>query len=370
MERLPERDPDEQLKLARWCLTNHFNAEAKTHLQAVLDLSPKHGPALAMLDSLIKNEERAALRDPAVGRTNLEVTDDRPRELNPRDLRKSQRLPGLANVNPGLPRVFDLPPPVAVKRANEFAQYVQPVLQVACAKCHNEQYSGEFQLIEIKTKHDRTSDVYRANLDATLRLVDPDNPSRSELLSSALRNHGNGKLKRPIFTGANDPYYQVLATWVNNLRSAKAKEPVLQAGRAAPAEAQPDEEVFAVDRNGRGAMVSSNAPRQLPPATRESFPTIPAAQGAPSDDRFPVPFMLGGPKPKLDLPPQSPARTPIPLPVRPGPARPELPALPPETDDDELPPPPPKSLGKSPAKPVKIDPALLQRALQNRYAPQ
>ena len=30
--RVPERDPDEHLKLADWCLTHHLNAEAKAQL--------------------------------------------------------------------------------------------------------------------------------------------------------------------------------------------------------------------------------------------------------------------------------------------------------------------------------------------------
>src|SRR4051794_12568548 len=32
--RVPERDPDEHLKLADWCLTHHLNAEAKAQLLA------------------------------------------------------------------------------------------------------------------------------------------------------------------------------------------------------------------------------------------------------------------------------------------------------------------------------------------------
>src|SRR5271168_3040517 len=39
-ERVPARDPDERLKLARWCLSHRLNAEAKGQLLAVLELSP------------------------------------------------------------------------------------------------------------------------------------------------------------------------------------------------------------------------------------------------------------------------------------------------------------------------------------------
>src|SRR5262249_58066311 len=98
-------------------------------------------------------------------------------------------------------------------------------LQAACARCHNEKYDGTFQLIEVKPRHAPTADVLRANLDATLRLVDPENPARSELLSSALLPHGNAPTKRPIFRGSNDIKFQILATWVNSLPPAPASGP-------------------------------------------------------------------------------------------------------------------------------------------------
>ena len=72
--------------------------------------------------------------------------------------------------------------------------YVQPVLQQSCARCHNEKYQGEFQLVEVKTRRDLTnSDIARANLDATLRLINPDDPARSELLSAGLVPHGGSQ---------------------------------------------------------------------------------------------------------------------------------------------------------------------------------
>ena len=36
VEQLPERDSDERIKLARWCLNLHLKAEAREQLQAVL----------------------------------------------------------------------------------------------------------------------------------------------------------------------------------------------------------------------------------------------------------------------------------------------------------------------------------------------
>ena len=67
--------------------------------------------------------------------------------------RRPSAAPGATWASRGLPVIFDLPPALAVKRADEFARDVHPVLQTACARCHNEQLPGQFQLIEVKTRH-------------------------------------------------------------------------------------------------------------------------------------------------------------------------------------------------------------------------
>ena len=44
----------------------------------------------------------------------------------------------------------------------------------------------------------QTRDALKANLDACLRLIDRENPTRSELLASDLRPHGRGPSKRRL----------------------------------------------------------------------------------------------------------------------------------------------------------------------------
>jgi len=50
LARAPERDPDEQLKLARWCMSVKLMDEARTALEAVIALSPNHAEAKSMLE--------------------------------------------------------------------------------------------------------------------------------------------------------------------------------------------------------------------------------------------------------------------------------------------------------------------------------
>jgi hypothetical protein len=384
---VPDRDPDEHLKLARWCLSQNMPAEAKAQLKAVIALSPEAREARAMLAHLEASEARAARPrvDPGLVQARAEVPEpagegvapggeSRPAEIDAAAIARARRDLGVS----ALPVVFDLPPAVAVKRAEQFARSVHPVLQAACARCHNERTQGAFQLIEVKPPRRPTAVALRANLDATLRLVDPANPARSELLSSALVPHGNGASKKPIFRGANDPGYQILAAWVNSLRANRSPDGVMPTRFAAGEPSGGDG--FAVDR-GTGPTASlpalptadpAGSPRPTPLPSPEVLPPVRYIPGRglvvertpPSADEFPVSPMLGGPKPNLDngagpaarpgSPPsqsqaQPGAEAPVPTPLA-GP----LPALPPAESD------------KPKKPPLKLDPDLLQKALLNR----
>jgi hypothetical protein len=400
LSQLPDRDFDERMKLALWCLNLKLTAEAKDQLVQVLHHNPDDKHARSMLVSI---EQAAARRqrDPEVRQTAVaEMNEPRPAALDSGVIRRAQHGMQISD----LPVIFDLPTPLAVKRADEFARYVHPLLQFYCAKCHDEQYDGAFQLVRIKGRSDRTPDALRANLDATLRLVDPKNPAHSELLSSSLRPHGRGPRPRPIFPGSNDPTYRILAAWVNNLCPPKIQEPVTQArpgSRAEPGEA------FAVDRDsGDPERPDRDAPPlptdgararaggELPPATKIPPPApFGGGRGAasmnqnPADpDEFPLPFAITGVKPNLrdrDAEPTPGSKSPAPSASRaagqgPAPAR-KPPAAADEARKLDSPPDPSgaadRAKGKDAAgsskkttKPLVLDPKLLERALQNRNA--
>jgi hypothetical protein len=400
LTQLPERDPEEHMKLARWCLGQNMRDEAKAELLAVLALSPKSNQARAMLGSIEADESRAGQtkRDPSVARASAEVVErdsgsSRPQSMvDPSLLNRAQRELGIS----GLPVIFDLPPAVAVKRAEQFSKNIHPLLQMTCAKCHNEQYSGRFQLVEVKNRRGLTGTVLRANLDATLQLINPENPAGSELLSSVLLPHGNGQSRRPVFSGSNDPRFQVLSAWVNSLHATKgAGEGIAQSrfgGRDDPAGPG-----FASDRNpiplpfsptpnssasGPAAPAPDFSARRLDPRFVDPG-AIPGTryvpgrgmvpeQDAPSPGEFPLPYMLGGPKPALQgsasgagvlgakagqspLPASQPS-----LPLRPTPESPAGKEDDNATDSDS------KAEAKPSKKPVTIDPGLLERALKSR----
>ncbi len=372
LAQVPANDPDEQLKLARWCMGMKLMPEARTALESVLALSPNHAEARSMLTFSKGAEARAARRDPGVQQSGAEVAEgEEPMHLNPAVIRNGIRELGVK----GQPVIFDLPAALAIRRSNEFVRYVHPVLQRACAKCHNEQYPGSFQLVQVKTRHDQTTEVFRANLDATLRLVDRENLAKSEILSSALVPHGTGPNKRPIFRGSNDPEYQILSAWVNSLRPPRSTDGATTTGVALPKPSTGER--FATKRaNGENPSApqpySATVP-QAPPVFDEAIPSPPgqmipdSATGtqpyAPANLEFPVSPLQGGPKLKLESSRRpDPSGAPAPTAAGPPPVLGEaLPDLPGTTDQD--------TASKKKRKPVKLDSTILERMIQNRNAP-
>jgi hypothetical protein len=401
LDQLPDRDPAECMKLAQWCLGFGMAAEAKAQLVKVLELSPGHAPAQAMLAKIDRQGLPAS--GPAVDRdvqqtAAADVEEDRPGALDSAVLRRAQRGMGLS----GLPVIFDLPQAVAVRRADEFARLIHPILQAKCAGCHDGSYNGSFQLVTARTRRDQTPDALRANLDATLRLIDPVNPARSELLSSTLRPHGIGPKNRPIFAGSNDRAYQVLAAWVNSLRSATKSDDAARLTAFPGAQGVP--ETFAADRiRGEGGDVRAAAPGFAPPKAATGFaPTqaggpgtnpayrfIPGRGMLPEDqlqvdpNEFPAPFMLGGPHPAIGnaatkdgnrpsggtptrsagakAQPQQPSRGPVPRDAAASKASAPDASNTPPADSSK---PSAATAGTKSSAPVKIDPALLERFLR------
>jgi len=399
-EQIPEGDPDERLKLGRWCLSHGLPGEAREEMQAVVALSPGSREAKAMLISIEAAAARPAQSrvDPSVVQTRAESVGGRPGrgnagagaggepgEINPGVLRNARRELGLN----GVPVIFDLPPALAVPRAEAFARAVHPVLQAACARCHNEQYEGNFQLVETKGKRGPSGDALRANLDATLQLVDRDDTARSELLALTLLPHGRGPKPKPIFRGSNDPQFQILVKWVSSLRDPRT--PKGGAGgdglsRAGDSNRGGGAGAFGVDRDPNAPAASGFSTQPLMtglgqgrrdsnireenvniPPVRYDPTTGPVRESEPpSPDEFPVPFAAGGRPPGAN--PADPGKQP---PVKSDAATgagpragadvsPPLPELPPAGPAVK-----PAAAAK-PKKSVKIDPALLEGILKNR----
>ena len=373
-----ERSPNH--KEARARLLSIDQAATRLAHRASRDPNVRRTPTAQVASAEDANSHRD--RDPDVRRTDADTTmsDQKPESLDSALLGKAQRALGIKD----LPVIFDLPLPLAIKRTEEFGRYVHPLLQAYCAKCHDAQYEGGFQLVTIKSRADRTATALRANLDATLALIDPKNPAHSVLLSSTLRPHGTGVRPRPIFPGSNDKAYMVLARWVNQLAAPKEND---DSARRDPSRAPSEtDEVFAVDRNRSSAgrrTKSAGALARIPSASTSDARTGDrSAIGQPEAEpqEFPIPFAISGVKPNPAVPKNSSPASAKQAAGRAGstPAATESttgPAMPADDDDDdpdELPPPKAKektaASKKQAPKTFTIDPKLLERTLQNRNA--
>lgn len=396
-DQVPEDDIDEQVRLAQWCLKMKLPAEARQHLEQVLNLAPKHQQATAMRAALVMDEARLARRqqmDTDVQKTGGEEVDPGgPAPLNMAVVRGA-RLMGVG----GLPVIFDLPPNAANKRFREFTEGVHPVLQVYCARCHNERYDGNFQLIDTRKKADQTPDALRANLDAVLRLVDRENAGRSELLASTLRPHSKGT-SRPIFQGSNDRAYRILEAWVRNLQVRPSPAAAIVAKPPRSVAPSAGDEVFAADRNRITRSTVEVDPItgpgvSAPPPAHQHYETptmrFQPGQGWTEDKSggadAPVPFAVSGvmpqmPKRSADGETQPAAATvPAAAAPSPSPSNPRLPdAIARAQAEAEArlaggaPPLPVDEKGRSVAngkssKAPKLDPALLQKTLQQKNA--
>ncbi|MFM7317224.1 MAG: tetratricopeptide repeat protein, partial [bacterium] len=147
-EILPPRDIQERMRLYRWCLSLGLLKQAEEQLKAVLALSPDHEEATSLLTQLENRIARqsAAASDPAVMQTSATTAKESgPRDLDPAFLNRALRDMALRTN----PVIFDLPEPQALKRAQEFNQYIHPIVQKYCASCHNERTPNGYALVAV-----------------------------------------------------------------------------------------------------------------------------------------------------------------------------------------------------------------------------
>lgn len=411
-EHLPPRDIQERMRLYRWCMSQKLLDQAREQLQAVLALSPEHEEAKASLGLLeIRIARDNSRQDDQIVRTSAtRVEKDMPREMDPAFLNRALREMATRTS----PVIFDLPEALAVKRGQEFNQHIHPILQMYCGSCHNERTPHGFPLVSASGRAARDAALLRANLDTTLKLIDPENLMQSPLLVNSLLPHKPNN--RPIFPGPNHPAYRILANWVSQLqprlgsaaradrfdpRTPYADAPVEQTGggfahpagfagqsgfavegklkpEAAdepelPIEANP--EVLRSPRGklpGHGLEVAEPAmPGRIIPGSYNGAATQP-----PKDARYPLPLPAGASPEALlkELQAQEAARD-AQAAAKPGRGKAEPTTAPQTRPDGEMPAgetrdDSPKDAkrenGPAPKKPVKIDQNLLDRFILQR----
>lgn len=237
-------DPDERLRLARWCQLHGLRKEALAEATAAAQLRPADAEARRLQGLL-----RRALVSGKPSKPVRSCGDVAPakRALTPVDLN--------ADAMGG------------------FTTRVQPILMNACAACHAGNRSGSFQLLRAYPGGSLSRRATQYNLAAVVAQIDRERPHLSPLLIKAISIHG-GANQAPL-KGRQAVAFRNLDDWVEKTL---ADNPQLQ---EEPARASADRSA------GKAPTVRSKRPVIHDPTEEVgsyqlAVPVNPAEAGAPS----------------------------------------------------------------------------------------
>jgi hypothetical protein len=215
-------DPDELLRLARWCHGHGLSAPAVESAAAAVKLNPNHAEARRLLGGLQRFVTAAA----AAPAPHTETPE--PMEV----------------------------PELNTEARAAFVTKVEPILMNACAGCHNSSRGGSFKLTRGYDSGPANRLSVQQNLAAVLAQVNLQQPQESKLLVKAVTAHDPQAREAPL-NKKQMAAYHTLEDWVQttladnpHLRNrapqatASAAEPKAPAAApqpkpAGPAEARP-----------------------------------------------------------------------------------------------------------------------------------
>jgi hypothetical protein len=180
-------DPDERVRLARWCQLHGLTREALDEVNAAVEMRPFHAEArrmLIMLQRAVQNENSSHPLSLAQKASNTLVK--------------------------ALPAV-DLDTESIVL----FVRRVQPILMNTCARCHAGGHGGSFTLLRCQGTAGPNHRATQHNLTAVLAKIDRQRPQLSPLLLKAVSIHGNNR--QPPLAGRQSPPFRNLQEWVERV---------------------------------------------------------------------------------------------------------------------------------------------------------
>ena len=189
------RDPDERLRLAKWCHQNALKQQELDEVSAAVNLRPDHVETRHLLHNLQRMMAMAA--------DNKEAKKPTPEV-----------------------EVAIIPASVNSDSLSLFVTKVQPILMNRCATCHGSGRGGTFTLARVFESAGPSRRVTLQNLAATVAQVKTARPGSSPLLVKSISVHGD--MAQPALKGVESAAYRTLEEWVRI---------TLEAGPVAPKEA-------------------------------------------------------------------------------------------------------------------------------------
>lgn len=188
------KTPSIHVQMARWCLTNGLQSQARRELLNALHLDPDHGLARSMLESIVRQQRKSNTEQD----TNVDVV-----------AKMAAQRAGIVDRRSlgGLP----------VESARNFTVRIQSLLSNNCGnvKCHGGS-KNQFAFTHIG----RGSSVVIAeqNLASVLRQINLSDPENSPLLVKAQSMHGGAR--SPLFSGRSGrAHLKILQDWVDEVAS-------------------------------------------------------------------------------------------------------------------------------------------------------
>lgn len=177
------RDPDERLRLGRWCQLHGLREQGIAEATAALEMKPNCAEA----ERLIRSLKRAAATE------------------------------STTPVEPGrLPEAELAPPQLSMDLTLEalglFSTRVQPILMNKCASCHISGKGGSFKLVRAFDDGIQNRRSTQQNLAAVVNQIHIEHWQSSPLLTKAVSIHGD-QGQAPL-KGRGEVAYRLLEEWV------------------------------------------------------------------------------------------------------------------------------------------------------------
>jgi hypothetical protein len=241
------RDPDERVRLARWCQLYGLRQRAIDEAKAAARLERSPGAGERLLQALERSAGSTSPPGPVAGNHS--------------------------------PRAPESPPELSAELRGQFITRVQPVLMNTCAPCHLSDRGGSFKLSRTTSGANVDQRATRENLTAVLAQVRREQWDASPLLTRAVNVHGPAT--QPPVKNVQAPAFRLLEGWVRAVAG------------SIPASTSPVKSVAGTERNSSAdfaaaraespaaqSVAPDNAPvgvesRSIPEPTRPAGPADP-----------------------------------------------------------------------------------------------
>jgi hypothetical protein len=197
-------DPDERLRLARWCQLHDLREEALAEARVATEMRPTHRETLQLLQVL----ERAS--DAASAAAGSGTAKEQPGQT------ASAQPPNKQPAGSIVPVSANAAAPQVDLSADGLAMFntrVQPILMNLCASCHAGNESGGFKLHRAFENGARAAS--QRNLAAVMAHLDLERPFASSLLVKAVSVHGS--MTQPPIRDRRAVPFLTLQHWVEHV---------------------------------------------------------------------------------------------------------------------------------------------------------